>query len=76
MRKAKKLTKRFGLVLPAEVHDRVEQIAEKHRTTPTEVYRKFTMLGLTAEEAKDAGGALAIRRSRDSKLQEIDIFGV
>jgi metal-responsive CopG/Arc/MetJ family transcriptional regulator len=67
---------RFNLTMPQELRRELEQVAEEHQTTPTNAIRKFMKLGLTAEKAKKRGGGLYLRKDRDSKLQEIDIFGL
>src|SRR6266852_6067401 len=64
----------FNLAMPPELRHELEQVAKEHQTTATNASRKFIKLGLVAEKARKKGGGLYIRKDRDSKLQEIDIF--
>lgn len=61
-------TKRYNLVLPQELYDEVQRIADEQHTTVVEVLRKFIRLGLLAFEIQNTpDAALIIREGDDEK---------
>ena len=60
-----KKLKRYNLVIPEELFNEVQQLADKQHTTVVEVLRRFVKLGLIAsamEEKPDA--ALILREGK------------
>jgi DNA-binding PadR family transcriptional regulator len=47
-------TKRFNLVLPEELVDEVQTIADRHHTTVLEILRRFVKLGLLVAKAEES----------------------
>ena len=55
-------TKRYNLVLPEELFDEIQRVADKQQTTVVEIIRKFMKLGLLAVQVEETpGSALLIR---------------
>ena len=54
--------KRYNLVLPEELFNEVEKIANKRQTTVVDILRRFIKLGLLATQIEESpDGALLIR---------------
>jgi hypothetical protein len=71
---AKKVSrKRYNLVLPEELFDAVQQMADEKDTTVVELIRKFLRLGLVIADAeKDDLATLYIREGDQEK--QIHLF--
>lgn len=55
-------TKRYSLVLPQELYDEVEAIADRQHSSVVEIIRRFIRLGLIANEiSKRDNSKLIIR---------------
>jgi hypothetical protein len=55
-------TKRYNLVLPENLFDEVQRVAEERQTTVVDLLRRFIKLGLLALEIEDSPDkALLIR---------------
>lgn len=63
-------TKRYNLVLPADLFTEIQRIAERDNTTVVEVFRKFIKLGLLADQiGNDPDSSLLIREGdQETKL--------
>lgn len=67
---AEKKNKRYNLVLPEELFDQIQAIADERGTTVLEILRRFIKLGLIAAEVeKELDSALIIRQG--TKEREI-----
>jgi len=75
MTKQTDVNQRINLSLPPELLREIEEVAEEHQTTVTNVVRKSIKLLLVAEKAKKRGGGLYLR-DQDRKPQQIEIFGL
>jgi hypothetical protein len=62
---AKRL-KRYNLVLPMELFDEVQKIADSHQTTIVEMLRKFIKLGLLATQIEETPDATLLIREGDT----------
>lgn len=62
--------KRYNLVLPEELFDEIQKIADSKETTVLAVLRKFIKLGLIASELEEKPDSALIIRTGD-KEQEI-----
>jgi hypothetical protein len=49
-------TKRYNLVLPAELYDQLQEVADEKHTTVLELIRRFVKLGLLAVRAETTPG--------------------
>jgi hypothetical protein len=49
-------TKRYNLVLPAELFDELQEVADQKHTTVQELVRRFVKLGLLAVRAETTPG--------------------
>jgi len=49
-------TKRYNLVLPEELFNQLQEVANRKHTTVLELIRKFVKLGLIAVQAEDTPG--------------------
>ena len=69
--------KRYNLVLPTEVYEKVKQIAEEEDTSVLELMKKFIKLGLLAVEVeKDEDSELILRgKEGDKKLMTMFTSG-
>lgn len=68
--KAKRL-KRYNLVLPAELFDEVQQLADKQHTSVVEMLRKFIKLGLLAIQIEETSDATLLIREGDTEREII-----
>jgi hypothetical protein len=60
--------KRYNLVLPAELFDELQQVADKRHTTVVELLRKFVKLGLMAVQIdENPSAALLIREGKTER---------
>ena len=59
--------KRFNLVIPNEIYNSLEEVAQMHKTSKTEIIKKYIDLGLMIEEP----GAMHIIRTEDGKLTKV-----
>lgn len=61
-------TKRFNLILPEELVERVQEIAEEEHLSAVEVMRRFIKLGLLATDIqRKPDSALILREGDDEK---------
>lgn len=58
--------KRYNLVLPEELFNAVQELADQRQTTVVELIRRFIKLGLIAAKLEDTPGAALIIREGDS----------
>ena len=60
--------KRYHLVLPQELYDEVESLAERHGTTVVEILRRFVKLGLVATRIEnDPNSKLIVREGGEDR---------
>ncbi len=59
--------KRYNLVLPEELFNAVQALADKRQTTVVELIRRFIKLGLIAAKLEDTPGAALIIREGDEE---------
>jgi len=67
---AKRL-KRYNLVLPKELFDEVQKLAESRHTTVVEMLRKFIKLGLLAIQIEETPDATLLVREGDTEREII-----
>jgi hypothetical protein len=67
---AKRL-KRYNLVLPMELFDEVQKLADSRQTTVVEMLRKFIKLGLLAVQIEETSDATLLIREGDTERQII-----
>lgn len=53
--------KRYNLVLPQELYDKIKEIADKRHSSVLEVIKHLLIIGLTVTQAKDKGAIFIIR---------------
>ena len=64
----KKEPKRYNLVLPQELFEKVQELAEARQTTVVDLLRRFIKLGLLAAEIdKSPNASLLIREEKDER---------
>ena len=61
--------KRYNLVLPEELYNEVQTLAEHRGTTVVEVFRRFIRLGLLIAKAEEAPDMEFILRKGDKEQQ-------
>ena len=61
--------KRYQLVLPEELFDAVQHLADERQTTVVDLIRRFIKLGLIAAQIENTPGAALIIRKDDSEQQ-------
>jgi len=76
MRKKTEETVRVNLIMPSSLMQDIEEVAEEHQTTVSDVFRKSTKLMLSAEKSKKKGGGVYLQEDANSKSHKIDIFGL
>ncbi len=59
--------KRYNLVLPEELFNAVQELADERQTTVVDLIRRFIKLGLIAAKLEDTPGAALILREGDSE---------
>ena len=59
--------KRFNLVIPDEIYDRVGDVAEKYDTSRTEIMKRYIRLGLKIEKEE----SLHVFRDENGQLKEV-----
>lgn len=62
-------TKRYNLVIPEDLFDKVRQVAEEEQTTVVEIFKRFTKLGLLATEIQKNPDAALIVKEGDQEKQ-------
>lgn len=62
-------TKRYNLVLPEELYNEVQTIADRHHTTVLEILRRFVKLGLLIAKAEESPNTAFILREGDKEQQ-------
>jgi hypothetical protein len=62
-------TKRYNLVLPEELFNEVQTIADRHHTTVLEVLRRFVKLGLLVAKAEESPDMAFILREGDKERE-------
>jgi len=68
IKSSKDALKRYNLVLPTELFDELQQVADKRHTTVVEVLRKFIKLGLMAVQIdENPSAALLIREGKTER---------
>ena len=61
-------TKRYNLVLPEELFNEVQTVADRHHTTVLEVLRRFIKLGLLVAQAEESPDtAFLIRKGNEEQ---------
>ena len=63
--------KRYSLVLPEELFDAVQELANRRQTTVVDIIRRFIKLGLIAARIEDTPGAALIIREGDTEREII-----
>ena len=61
--------KRYNLVLPEDLYNEVQVLAEHRQTTVVELFRKFIRLGLLVAKAEESSDAVFIIREGDKERQ-------
>ena len=64
-----KSLKRYNLVLPEELFNAVQELADRRHTTVVDLIRRFIKLGLIAARIEDTPDAALIIREGDSEQQ-------
>jgi hypothetical protein len=62
-------TKRYNLVLPEELYQEVQAIADRRHTTVVELLRRFVKLGLLVAKAEESPDMAFILREGDKEQQ-------
>ena len=60
-------TKRYNLVLPEELMNEVQTVADRHHTTVLEVLRRFVKLGLLVARAEQSPDKEFVLREGDKE---------
>jgi hypothetical protein len=60
-------TKRYNLILPEELLNEVQMVADRHHTTALEILRRFVKLGLLVAKAEEAPDKEFILREGDKE---------
>jgi hypothetical protein len=71
--KKKDLPKRYSLVLPKELYDELERVADKRHTTVVDMLRRFVKLGLMAVQIEETPHAALLIREGNT-VREIVII--
>lgn len=67
-RKAKKEDlKRYSLVIPSDLFDEVQNLAEEHQTTVVDLFRRFIRLGLLAMYLQEKPDAALVIKEGDTE---------
>lgn len=61
--------KRYNLVLPEELFNEIQKVAEDRHTTVVEMLRRFIKLGLLAVQLEETSSAALIIREGDHERQ-------
>jgi hypothetical protein len=61
--------KRYNLVLPEDLYNEVQTLAERRGTTVVEVFRRFIRLGLLVAKAEESPDMEFILRKGDKEQQ-------
>jgi hypothetical protein len=61
--------KRYNLVLPEDLYNEVQTLAERRGTTVVEVFRRFIRLGLLIAKAEESPDMEFILRKGDKEQQ-------
>ena len=69
MQKTEKGVKRYNLVLPEDLFEEVQKIADREQTSVIEILRRFIKLGLIASKLGDKPGAELIIRDGNRERQ-------
>jgi hypothetical protein len=63
--------KRYNLVLPEELYQEVQTLAERRGTTVVDLFRRFTKLGLLVAKAEESPDMAFILREGDKERELI-----
>lgn len=63
--------KRYNLVLPSELFDEVQKIADERHTTVVEVLKQFIRLGLIVDQAEKSPDTSIVIRQGDKEREII-----
>ncbi len=63
--------KRYNLVLPQDLFDEVQTVAERRHTTVVDMIRRFIKLGLIAVQVEETPDAVLLIRKDDIEQQII-----
>lgn len=66
--------RRYSLVLPEDLFQQVQQLAEAEQTTVVELLRRFTRLGLLVHEIQRTPGSSLIIRQPDNSEQRLVVL--
>lgn len=66
--------RRYSLVLPEDLFQQVQQLAESEQTTVVELLRRFTKLGLLVTEIQRTPGASLVIRQPDNTEQRLVVL--
>ena len=61
--------RRYSLVLPEDLFEEVERVAERQNTTVVELLRRFARLGLLAVRLQEMPGEAIIMREGDRERE-------
>ncbi|MDQ3706554.1 MAG: hypothetical protein M3437_15315 [Chloroflexota bacterium] len=63
--------KRYNLVLPTDIYDELEKLADRKGTTVMDILRRFIKLGLIAAEVEEMEDAALLIRQGDREREII-----
>jgi ATP-dependent Clp protease ATP-binding subunit ClpA len=66
--------RRYSLVLPEDLFQQVQRLAESEQTTVVELLRRFTKLGLLVTEIQNTPGASLVIRQADTTEQRLVVL--
>jgi len=66
--------RRYSLVLPEDLFQQVQQLAESEQTTVVDLLRRFTRLGLLVTEIQRTPGASLVIRQADNSEQRLVVL--
>jgi len=61
--------RRYSLVLPEDLFEEVERLAERQQTSVVELLRRFTRLGLLATQLQERADAALVIREGDRERE-------
>jgi hypothetical protein len=64
-------SKRYSLVLPRDLYDEIEKLAQSRHTTVVDVMRRFLKLGLLVARAEASPDAALVIREGDTEREVI-----
>ena len=59
--------KRYNMIIPEDLYNEVERLAEEKHTSMIELFRNFIKFGLVVNRLNDEGAELIIRKNGEDK---------